>query len=176
MKGFAVCLAALCLLRPPRAAHEDHELRAGYSARSATMPVPDVTLVDMDGQRVPLSAALGDGPVLLQFIFTTCPTVCPMLSATLAGAQDRLPDVRMVSISIDPEHDTPGAPPRVRAALPAPGRQWRFLTGQPGRRRRRSESFRGLPQRQDAARALDVPARRAGSLGAAHRGGRSRTT
>lgn len=118
MKAFAVCLAALFLLgsgdRYVRSVDE-HVL-------------PDVTLVDMDGQRVPLSAAIGDGPVLLQFVFTTCPAVCPILSSTLEGAQDRLPEARLVSISIDPEHDTPG---RLRdyARRFHAGPRWRFFTG-----------------------------------------------
>lgn len=118
MKKFAVCLAALFLL-----GSGDRYVRtvADYS-------VPDVTLVEMDGQRVPLATALGQGPVLLQFIFTTCPTVCPILSETFAGAQDQLPDARLVSISIDPEHDTP-ARLREYARRFRAGPQWQFLTG-----------------------------------------------
>ncbi len=119
MKAFAVCLAALFLLAqaPDR-----------YTRTVGDYPLPDVALVDMDGQRVPLPAVLGDGPVLLQFIFTTCPAVCPILSATFTGAQDRLPGVRMVSISIDPEHDTP-ARLREYARRFRAGPQWRFFTG-----------------------------------------------
>ncbi|HWM91712.1 MAG TPA: SCO family protein [Thermoanaerobaculia bacterium] len=119
MKRFAVFLAALCVLglAPER-----------YVRSVGDYAPPDVTLTDMDGRRLLLSEALGEGPVLLQFIFTTCPAVCPMLSATLAGAQDRLPGIRMVSISIDPEHDTPE---RLRAYAQRfrAGPQWKFLTG-----------------------------------------------
>ncbi len=119
MKAFAVCLAALCLLAlaPDR-----------YVRTVGDYPLPDVTLVDMDGQRVPLPAVLGDGPVLLQFIFTTCPAVCPILSATFTGAQDRLGGVRMVSITIDPEHDTPGRLREYARRFRA-GPQWKFFTG-----------------------------------------------
>jgi cytochrome oxidase Cu insertion factor (SCO1/SenC/PrrC family) len=118
VKAFAVCLAALFLL-----GSGDRYVRS-----VADHALPDVILVDMDGQRVPLPQVFGDGPVLLQFIFTTCPTVCPILSSTLAGAQDRLPNVRMVSITIDPEHDTPG---RLReyARRFRSGPQWKFFTG-----------------------------------------------
>lgn len=118
MKAFAVCLAALFLL-----GSGDRYVRS-----VGEYALPDVTLVDMDGQRVPLRTVLDQGPVLLQFIFTTCPTVCPILSDTFAGAQDRLDGVRMVSISIDPEHDTP-ARLRDYARRFGAGPRWTFLTG-----------------------------------------------
>jgi cytochrome oxidase Cu insertion factor (SCO1/SenC/PrrC family) len=119
VKALAVCLAALFLLAqaPDR-----------YVRTVGDYPLPDVTLVDMDGQRVPLPAVLGDGPALLQFIFTSCPAVCPILSATFTGAQDRLDGVRMVSISIDPEHDTPGRLREYARRFQA-GPQWKFFTG-----------------------------------------------
>jgi protein SCO1/2 len=95
--------------------------------------LPDVTLVDMDAQPVSLRRELTpDVPVMLNFIFTTCPTICPVMSATFAEVRSNLgaeaATVRMVSISIDPEHDTP---PRLReyASRYEAGREWRFLTG-----------------------------------------------
>ena len=104
-----------------------------YSRSIAAYAPPDVTLVDMSGARVALRSALNyDGPVLLQFIFTTCPTICPVMSGTLSAAQDKLgPDldkIRMISISIDPEHDTPARLQEYAQKFKA-RRQWRFLTG-----------------------------------------------
>jgi protein SCO1/2 len=73
-----------------------------------------------------------EGPVLLQFIFTTCPTICPVMSSTFSAAQDQLgpdPDhVRMISISIDPEHDTPARLREYAQKFNAKP-QWHFLTG-----------------------------------------------
>lgn len=97
---------------------------------------PDVTLLDMDGRKVALASALGrEGAVMLQFIFTTCPAVCPVMSATFSAAQGRLgaaelKKVRMISVSVDPEQDTP---PRLReyARKFKAGSQWLFLTGDP---------------------------------------------
>ncbi len=91
---------------------------------------PDVTLVDAAGDPTSLSAALRhNGPLLLQFIFTTCPAVCPVLSGTFAAAQPELPsDTRMVSISIDPEHDTPSRMREYAERFRA-GPSWLFLTG-----------------------------------------------
>ena len=104
-----------------------------YTRTIATYEPPDVTLVGMDDARISLRSALNhDGPIMLQFIFTTCTTVCPVMSAIFSGSQSKLGEelerVKMISISIDPEHDTPE---RLRSyaktfkARP----QWHFLTG-----------------------------------------------
>ncbi|MDP1832913.1 MAG: SCO family protein [Geothrix sp.] len=96
--------------------------------------VPDVTLVNQDGAKVKLKAMLESGePVIVDFIFGTCTTICPVLSAGYANLQAKLPPgapkVHLVSISIDPENDTPKVMrdylKRYRAR---PG--WDFFTGQ----------------------------------------------
>ena len=98
-----------------------------------TYTVPDVNLVNQDGTKVKLKTLLDSGqPVILDFIFGTCTTICPVLSAGYAKLQMRLPNqaakVRLVSISIDPENDTPKVMrdylKRYRAK---PG--WDFFTG-----------------------------------------------
>jgi len=95
--------------------------------------VPDVVLVNQDGARVRLQSLIASGkPVVLDFIYGTCTTICPVLSAGYTSLQGRLgPDTRkmqLISISIDPEHDTPkimrGYLKQYRAK---PG--WDFLTG-----------------------------------------------
>lgn len=78
----------------------------------AEYTVPQVTLVRDDGRSVSLPDELNDGrPVVMNFIFTTCTSICPLLSQTLARLQDELgaerDRVHIVSISIDPEEDTP---------------------------------------------------------------------
>ncbi len=98
-----------------------------------TYVVPEVTLVNQDGARVKLKTMLESGePVILDFIFGTCTTICPVLSAGYANLQAKqpagAPKIRLVSISIDPENDTPKVMrdylKRYRAK---PG--WEFLTG-----------------------------------------------
>src|SRR5215208_2348964 len=79
-----------------------------FTRTVASYDVPDVTLTDMNGARIQLATALAyDGPVFLQFIFTTCPTICPVMSSTLSSAQEKLgadaARVRIISVSIDPE-------------------------------------------------------------------------
>ena len=101
-----------------------------YTRSAAAYAPPAVTLVDARGERVPLATVLDSPePVFLQFIFTTCPSICPLLTSTLSAAREELGEgVRMVSISIDPEFDTP-ARLREYAQRFKAGPQWWFLTG-----------------------------------------------
>lgn len=95
--------------------------------------VPDVTLIDMDGTEVFLPDALNsDSPTMMNFIFTSCTTICPVMSMTFSQSQKELSaeldHMKMISISIDPEYDTPE---RLQAYAKRhnAGDQWRFLTG-----------------------------------------------
>lgn len=135
---------ALCCFMPAAASvargqHEQHEGHAPkpaeprYTRTFAVYAPPDVTLTDANGAKVKLSSVIErEGPVMLQFIFTTCPTVCPVMSATFAAVQNRLgPDaekVTLISISIDPEHDTPERLREYALRFKA-GPRWLFLTG-----------------------------------------------
>jgi len=94
---------------------------------------PDVWLVRADGMRVKFAQELDDGrPVLLDFVYTTCTTVCPVLSQTFAEVQKRLgpnaAKLKMMSISIDPEEDTPARLSDYAKRFHA-GAQWQFYTG-----------------------------------------------
>lgn len=95
--------------------------------------IPDVMLISAAGKPVSLRGELAiDKPVLLNFIFTSCVAFCPLLTATLAKVQTLLQEqgetFKMISISIDPEHDTAARlhayAQRYRAAP-----EWLFLTG-----------------------------------------------
>ena len=107
-----------------------------FSKKEAHYRTPDVSLVRMDGTRVSAQSELDrDGPVLVQFAFTSCSTICPVLSSTLAQLQKTLGEdadkVRFVTISIDPQHDTAAVLTEYARSLEA-GKQWHFLTGEPG--------------------------------------------
>ena len=100
-----------------------------YSRRTVGCSIPDVTLVDQGGARVRLANELArPGPVLVQFIFTTCSTICPVLAGTFAAVAKRLPDARLLSISIDPDEDTPARLAAYAERFGA-GPRWRLLTG-----------------------------------------------
>ena len=95
--------------------------------------IPDVVLINQDGNKVRLASLLNsDHPVIVDFIYGTCTTICPVLSASFVNLQRKLgpagKKLRLVSITIDPEHDSPKVMKdylkRFRAQ---PG--WDFLTG-----------------------------------------------
>jgi protein SCO1/2 len=120
--------------------HDDHahhrtgaSVQGKYERSVHVYKIPDVTLLDMTGAKVPLAAALGgDAPLMLNFIFTTCTSICPLMSVTFSEVQKRLgaegDRVRMVSISIDPEQDSP-AQLSAFATKHGAGPGWQFLTG-----------------------------------------------
>lgn len=122
--------------RPPDSPAHRHPLAQSSSIQVRAVDryvVPDVALVRSDGTRVKLVQELDDGrPVLLDFIYTTCTTICPVMSQIFAEVQKRLGHdahkVKMVSISIDPEEDTPRRLAEYSKRY-HPGAQWTFLTG-----------------------------------------------
>ncbi len=100
---------------------------------TAVYTIPQVQLVREDGKHVMLQDEFKDGrPVLLTFIFTTCTTICPLISQTLVKLQNGLgPDrdrVHIASISIDPEEDTPARLTSYARELHA-GPEWHHYTG-----------------------------------------------
>ena len=94
--------------------HAHHHMAMTERAQrsEAQYTAPDVTLVRDDGKTVSLPDELNDGrPVVMNFIYTSCTTICPLTSQVFEQFQKRLGSARdsvhLVSISIDPEQDTP---------------------------------------------------------------------
>jgi protein SCO1/2 len=87
------------------------------------------TLIDQAGKTVSLSDFRGR-VVVVDFIYTRCPLpdVCPRLSANFASVSKKLRDVEFLSITIDPQHDTPEVLAEYAHRWQA-GESWRFLTG-----------------------------------------------
>jgi protein SCO1 len=79
---------------------------------SPPKPVPDFTLTDQSGQQVSMDDQRGK-LVLLTFLYTHCPDVCPLITQNLNQALQMLgpqrDDVRVLAVSVDPEGDTPKA-------------------------------------------------------------------
>ncbi len=111
----------------------DHGQRTPVT-RSIIQPrIPRIILVRDDGAKVDIGAELErQGPIYLNFIFTSCGSVCPVLSQTFSVLRDRLGQdrakVRMISLSIDPEYDTPPQLAAYRQQFGADS-AWRFYTG-----------------------------------------------
>jgi len=125
---------AASFANPAEEPQTGHHSMATETKRSVEdYPLPQVRLVRDDGKTVSLTGELDDGrPVLLNFIYTTCTTTCPMASHTFSSLQSKLGQerdkVHMVSISIDPEQDTPARLAEYAKKFKA-GPQWQMYTG-----------------------------------------------
>jgi protein SCO1 len=94
---------------------------------------PDFTLISQDGAAVTLGDFRGK-VVAVTFIYASCPDVCPLLSDKLARVQDALgadfgAKVAFLSITTDPERDSPEVLREYAQALDADLAGWSFLTG-----------------------------------------------
>lgn len=128
---FPLLLTILFALLPPPAMAG---AGGAYQRSEVSITVPDVVLVNQHGEKVRLRTFLTDPaqPVIVDFIYGTCTTICPILSAGYANLQRKLSTgstkVRLVSITIDPENDTPKVLKEYLQRYQAqPG--WDFLTG-----------------------------------------------
>lgn len=101
--------------------------------RVVKIPVPDFRLTDQDGRLFQFASARGK-LILVTFIFTTCPDVCPLLTAKFAAIQRALEEkktkgVLLLSISTDPERDSTAALKDYAQRFKADLKSWSFLTG-----------------------------------------------
>ncbi|GAB7548841.1 SCO family protein [Cupriavidus sp. 8B] len=131
--------STIAVVVPYAVAHEDadphahHHMMRDMRTSTVAYSLPAVTLVRDDGRTVSLKDELDDGrPVVLTFIYTTCTSICPVISQTLSQLQGELgpnrDKVHMVSISIDPEQDTPSRLHEYAAKFGA-GPEWQHYTG-----------------------------------------------
>ena len=100
-------------------------------------PVPDVALIDQTDKRRTLAEWKG-APMVMTFTYTRCPLpeFCPLMDQNFVTLQRRLADdtvlrgrVKLVTVSFDPEHDTPAVLAAHAARLKADPNVWTFLTG-----------------------------------------------
>ena len=94
---------------------------------------PEFTLTNYDDQRVALKQLRGKA-LAITFIFASCADTCPLLTAKMAGIQNRLgkdfgSKVNFILITVDPDRDTPEVLKRYAGAHKANSPGWFFLTG-----------------------------------------------
>jgi protein SCO1/2 len=106
--------------------------------RAAKLPdyghVPQFQMTDSLGRAFDGKSLAGKVWVV-DFIYTSCPGPCPLMTSRMHRVEQRVKDdsdVRLVSISVDPEHDTPAVLNQFARRFGGPTRQWVFLTGTPG--------------------------------------------
>jgi protein SCO1/2 len=118
----------------PHAHHRAMMAKPAEAAQAAQVDLRDIPLTDQDGRELRFASdVIGDRVVVVNFVYTTCTTVCPVLSALFGQIQQRLGDrlgdqVSLVSLSVDPSRDTPqrlNAYAESQEARPG----WVWLTG-----------------------------------------------
>lgn len=117
----------------PHAAHRKMMREPTTSVKLVDYQIPNVDLVDASGRSTNLQDLLSaDKPVVVNFIFTTCTTICPVITATTLQLQRQLVDDAVqpayISISIDPDYDSSAV---LKEYAEAYGADWTFLTGSP---------------------------------------------
>jgi protein SCO1 len=129
--GAAALALALALLLLPAvlAAHEV----GGDKPLPVIGPATNFTLTSQDGRPVALADLRGT-VVAVTFIYTECPDICPLLTQKMVQVQDELgadfgKKIAFISISLDPEHDTPDVLKDYGQFWGAKPEGWSFLTG-----------------------------------------------
>jgi cytochrome oxidase Cu insertion factor (SCO1/SenC/PrrC family) len=123
--------------------------------------VPDFALIERSGQSVTRADLLGK-VWIASIIFTRCAEECPLVSNHMARLQATFaaePDVRLVSITVDPAYDTPEVLTRYAQSFAAQPQRWLFLTGDKAMIYRLvREGFRlGLMDPQESVKSSAVP-------------------
>ena len=128
----AAIILTLVALASPTLAHD-----AAYHGKEQRLPkigpAPGFTLTSQDGAPITLADFRGK-VVAVTFIYASCSDTCPVLTALMAYVQDQLGQdfgarVAFVSITVDPEHDTPEVLKEYAQAFGANPAGWSFLTG-----------------------------------------------
>jgi protein SCO1/2 len=104
--------------------------RAAHDLGPGAFPLGEFQFQERSGNVV-TQADLDDRVWIAAFIFTRCPLSCPRISTVMKGLQERLArtNVLLVSISVDPEHDTPAVLTEYANRFGALPDRWWFLTG-----------------------------------------------
>jgi len=113
------------------AAHRDDQARTSGPTK---ISIPDAAVLDQNGRKLRFYTDLVKGKtVAINFIFTTCTTICPPMTANFAKVQKTMmahgqKDFYLISVSVDPENDTPAKLKAYAEMFQAkPG--WTFVTG-----------------------------------------------
>lgn len=94
------------------------------------MKAPDFKLTDQNNKAISNQDMTGK-VYLVEFFFSHCPTICPMMNTNMRHVEDQInnPNFGIISISIDPENDTPEVLKNHAKQIGAKSPNWHFLTG-----------------------------------------------
>ena len=130
-RAFIILIVGMLAVAGCRGADET----GSFPAANKSDCLPNLTLIDQNGKSVAMSSLKGEY-VLINFIYTSCSGTCPMLTSKMAMVEKKLAPalgskVRLVSITLDPEHDSPAALLKYANEHGANAADWIFLTGTP---------------------------------------------
>lgn len=122
------------------AAHDPPSVAKEAQRREIRLPVEDFSLADQTGKNFRFQSLKGK-IVVVSFIYTTCPDVCPLITANLRLVQERLSagergGISFLSITTDPEVDTPNVLKSYADRYRVDFSNWSFLTGEEKRLQR----------------------------------------
>jgi protein SCO1 len=132
-RRFGVLTLMLSVLMLAGCQREDES--GSFPAANHNDCLPNLTLTDQEARPVNLSSLKGNY-VLINFIYTTCAGTCPTLTAKMAAVEKNLPselgkNVRLISVTLDPEHDDSARLLKYANEHGADSADWIFLTGTP---------------------------------------------
>ena len=151
--------------------HAHHKMmmqnQTRYQKTYSLFELPAHTFKDQHGNSHNIHDFLhADRPIIISFIFTSCTTICPVLTATLSSAQKELmnSDIKpmIISISIDPEEDTPERLATYAKEFNA-AKNWIFLTGELAKIvevQRALDSYRGSKLNHEPVTILKAPGKK----------------
>lgn len=121
--------------KPVMCSDQSNELGGGHMLKLGDMKIPNAHLVNQHGEKVHFGELIEGKVVALNFIFTTCSTICPPMGANITALKQQMSgkvesgELAIISISIDPVTDTPA---RLKAWSDKfkPGEGWTLLTGE----------------------------------------------
>jgi len=135
----ALVITPLAVFAQMPADHQHHMLPSGATGNVTSvvsgLTIPDVALVNQRGETVHVYSDLIKGKtVVINTIFTTCTTICPLMGANFASLRKILDTqgqrkVNLISISIDPVADTPARLEEWQHRFGQTGPGWTLLTG-----------------------------------------------
>lgn len=130
---FAILM--LAVLISASGCNNNTETATRSSPSNETDCLPDIKLIDQSGHPFSLASLKGQ-PVLVDFFYTTCPGPCLVLTARMRSIAEKLGDTLgakafFVSITVDPERDTPAQLLAYAHEQRADRKGWVFLTGAP---------------------------------------------
>jgi protein SCO1/2 len=133
LRVFSLLIALLSPALLLSAKEVQAQSKGKYKTSVERYVIPDVMLVNQNGEKVNLATVLKSRKVaLIDFFYTTCPTVCPVTTAIIFNFQNKLglesDNVQIVSVTVDSENDTPE---RVKEYLKRYNAKpdWQGLTG-----------------------------------------------